>query len=215
MKILICGVGAIGSNLVRNLIPDLKGEHEITVLDMDIVEKRNVTPGTQWFTPDQIGLPKVEALQYNVYQTFQREVEPLYKNFPDGNWENDKLDDENVPSLWGAVGVYDLVIDCFDNHQARKNLQDSWRDEKNELPEETASLLHIGFSDQFTFEIEWAENYQVPTDITTGMDICEMEGAAGFVNSVAALGALVVEKFIWNHDKMRVLGGKYQRSFVS
>lgn len=197
MKILIAGVGAIGSNLVRNLVPDLKGQHEITVLDMDTVEDRNVTPGTQWFTPDQIGLPKVEALQYNVYQAFQREIEV----------RNEKFIDQSLHD-------YDLVIDCFDNHDSRGAIQQSLHMD-GVMRWGNTKVVHIGFSDKFTFEIEWAENYQVPTDITTGMDICEMEGAAGFVNSVASLGALVVENFIWKNDKMRVLGGKYQRSFVS
>ena len=200
MKILICGAGSIGSNLVRNLVPDLKGQHEITVLDMDTVEDRNVTPGTQWFTPDQIGLPKVEALQYNVYQTFQREIQIINKQFG-GQEDSSKY----VPK-WAEE--YNLIVDCFDNSKSRALIQ-------NMYPDDRYDILHIGFSDKFTFEIEWAENYQVPTDITTGMDICEMEGAAGFVNSVASLGALVVENFIWKNDKMRVLGGKYQRSFVS
>jgi len=189
MKILICGVGAIGSNLVRYLVPDLKGEHEISVLDIDVVEERNVTPGTQWYTPDQIGIPKVEALEYNVFNTFQREIIPVHANIIE--WDPDD---------------YDLVIDCFDNHNARNILHGEYV---------KPPVLHIGFSDQFTFEVEWDEWYQVPSDITTGMDICEMPGAAGFIGSVAALGALVVEHYLWKNDKMRVLGGKFQRTFVS
>lgn len=38
MKILVAGIGAIGSNLTADLVADLKGKHEITVLDMDNVE---------------------------------------------------------------------------------------------------------------------------------------------------------------------------------
>lgn len=187
MKILICGAGAIGSTLVRNLVPDLKGKHEITVVDFDVVEERNVTPGTQWYTADQIDLPKVEALQYNVYQAFQREIIAERANIIE-------IDPDE----------YDLVVDCFDNFHARNVVHDI-------KPE----VVHIGFSDQFTFEIEWDEHYQVPTNIDTGMDICEMPGAAGFVNSVASLGALVVENYLEKSEKMRVLGGKYQRSFVA
>ena len=203
MKILICGVGAIGSNLVRSLVPDLKGEHEITVLDKDVVEERNVTPGTQWYMPDQIGLPKVEAIQYNAYQAFEREI---------GTYLTALI---TQGDLWGRIegGEFDLVVDCFDNQTGRELLQEAWR--QRNLYKTNFSLVHIGFSDQFTFEIEWAEDYQVPTDITTGMDICEMPGAAGFVGSVASLGALVVELHIWDNEKMRILGGKYHRSIVT
>lgn len=211
MKILICGAGAIGSTLVRNLVPDLKGQHEITVLDMDVVEERNVTPGTQWYTPDQIGLPKVEALQFNVYNTFQREIQIHQKEiFENGDFTIEVLDeqlDPNQPN--GTIFVpYDLVVDCFDNYEARGIVQSVCK-------EHNISCVHIGFSDQFTFEIEWKPWYKVPTDIITGMDICEMPGAAGFVNSVASLGALVVENYLEKGERMRVLGGKYQRSFVS
>lgn len=187
MKILICGAGAIGSNLVRNLVPDLKGEHEITVVDFDVVEERNVTPGTQWYTAEQIGLPKVEALQYNVYQAFQREIIAERANVIE-------IDPDE----------YDLVVDCFDNFHAR-----------NVLHEIKTEVVHVGFSDQFTFEIEWDEHYQVPTDITSGMDICEMPGAAGFVSSVASLASLVVERYVREKQQMRVLGGKYTRSIVT
>lgn len=187
MNILICGVGAIGSNLVNHLVPDLKGEHQITILDMDQVEERNITPGTQVYFPDQIGLPKVEALQLNIYKRYEREIQIINKNVND------------------CIPVnQDLIVDCFDNYEARKHLQDIWAGSLGHGTE----LLHIGFSDRFTFAIEWGHNYQVPTDITSGLDICEMPGASAFVGSVSSMGAMVVEEFIRNNKKMEILGGK-------
>ena len=91
MKILVAGIGAIGSNLTADLVADLKGKHEITVLDMDNVEERNVTAGTQFYTPDQVGMSKVEALQFNIYKQFQREIyifhgdiKDIFKPIPGG-----------------------------------------------------------------------------------------------------------------------------------
>lgn len=188
MNILICGAGAIGSNLVKNLVPDLKGKHEITVLDFDGVEERNVTPGTQFYSPDQIGVSKVEALQMNIYKWYEREIQIINRDIKETNLVN-----------------YDLIVDCFDNHDARKFLQEAWADT---LAHGT-DLVHVGFSDKFTFAIEWAHNYQVPTDITTGMDICEMEGASAFVAHVGALASLVVEEFVNKEEKMEILGGKF------
>ncbi len=188
MNILICGAGAIGSNLVRNLVPDLKGEHEITILDMDKVEERNVTPGTQFYSPDQIGLSKVEALQFNIYKWYEREIQIINENVKKVNLVN-----------------YDLIVDCFDNHEARNFLQEAWTD----TLAHGCELLHVGFSDQFTFSVEWAEGYKVPTDITSGMDICEMPGAAAFVAHVGALASLVVEQFVNEGEFMDILGGKF------
>lgn len=187
MNILICGIGAIGSNLVKNLVPDLKGEHYITILDMDKVEERNITPGTQFYFPDQVGLQKVEALQMNIYKMYEREIEIINMDIK-----------QHIPVN------QDLIIDCFDNFAARKYLQDIWADT---LGHDT-DLLHVGFSDQFTFAIEWAHNYKVPSDITSGMDICEMQGAGAFVTHVSSLASLVVEEFINNEKKIEILGGK-------
>lgn len=193
MKILICGIGAIGSNLTANLVADLKGKHEIAVLDKDVVEERNVTPGTQFYMPDQVGMPKVEALQFNIYKQFQREIEIINKKF-NGTLEN--------------ISKYELVIDCFDNEDARYFVNLLYISGANK------NVLHLGFSDQFTFAIEWAEHYKVPTDITTGFDICEMRGARAFVASVAALGSLVVQRWIDDKEKMEMVGGKYTHTLI-
>ena len=200
MNILICGVGAIGSNLTARLVADLRGEHVITVLDCDVVEKRNVQPGTQLYTYDQIGHPKVEALQFNMYKWYQRKI---------------KIIDDDITVL-NALPAYDFIIDCFDNYHARERLQgmfDVGRYIKLEdgLPYD---LLHIGFSDRFTFAIEWADNSSVPTDITSGFDICEMEGASAFVNLTASYGALVSEDFIINKKKIDLIGNRYSVNVI-
>lgn len=191
MKILILGAGAVGSNLVLHLVPDLKGEHEITVLDFDTVEKRNIQAGTQFYTEDQIGLKKVDALQFNIYKWYNREVEILSQNILETSGEE-------------FFSNYDLVIDCFDNHEAR-----SFVDKHS-----TGPTLHIGFSDNFTFSIEWEDNYKPPTNFESGIDICEMLGASAFVSSVASVGALVAEEFILNNKQLEILGGKFTHSLI-
>ena len=200
MKILICGVGAIGSNLAALLACDLKGEHEITVLDKDAIEERNVQAGTQFYQKDQIGMSKVEALQYNIYKWYERNIDIEGESFL--AWpvvlENGLFDKQD----------FDLVIDCFDNQKARQNLQDGW---KEYGIEDEWSLLHLGFSDQFTFAIEWAENYEAPSDIKSDFDICTMSGASSFVKMVASLGSLVIQEFIKDGKKMEFIGNKFTR----
>lgn len=193
MRILIAGVGAIGSNLTARLVSDLKGAHSITVLDKDTVESRNVTPGTQLYLPDQVGLSKVEALQFNIYKMYEREIEI----------ENTNL----IFPCQNLFHRFDLVIDCFDNYNSRSAIQLSWKIEN--LKTNNCGLLHIGFSDQFTYAVEWAENYTPPSDITTGFDICEMEGAAAFVNFVTSLGASVAEEYVNKGKKLEFVGGKF------
>ncbi len=193
MKILICGVGALGSNITSLLVPDLKGEHEITILDMDTVEERNVQAGTQFYMPDQIGMSKVEALQYNIYKWYQRDI---------------IIDEHEL--AYGDEFYHDLIIDCFDNSSSRKLLQEmydvgAWI--KNQaIPYD---LLHVGFSDQFTFAIEWADNYKVPGDIMSGFDICASEGAASFIKMVSALAAQTIQNFLSTNHKREFIGNKF------
>lgn len=198
MKILICGVGAIGSNLVTSLVPDLKGEHEITILDKDNVEDRNITAGTQRYTLDQVGLPKVEALQFNIYKWFNRDINILKEEYHFSKNSEMVLD-------------YDLILDCFDNNRSRETLQIIY---SRIMKKVRINLLHIGFSDNFTFAIEWADNYKTPSDITSDFDICTLPGAAAFVASVASLGSLVAEEFINNEKKIEIVGGKFIHNLI-
>jgi hypothetical protein len=70
------------------------------------------------------------------------------------------------------------------------------------------------FKHKMTFAIEWAEDYQVPSDITSGIDICEMPGASAFVASVGAVGSLIIQEFILNGVKKSIIGGKYIHSIA-
>ena len=100
MRILIAGAGAIGSNLAALLACDLKGEHEITVLDFDKVEERNLL-GTQYYFSGQEGQFKSEALEYSLYKHFSKEIDII----------TEKLTNENISLL----SNFDLIVDTFDN----------------------------------------------------------------------------------------------------
>ena len=199
MNILICGAGALGSSLAQVLVPDLKGEHQVSILDMDVVESRNIEAGTQFYMPGQVDSPKTEALEYNLYKWFQRAITPIHGKLVDFNTPG--RGEDFTPIM---LTPYDLIIDCFDNQEARELLQKSWK----ETFAHDADLLHAGFSDQFTFAIEWAEHYQVPTDITSGFDICQTQGAASFVKMVGAYVSLVVQDYLKTGDKIELIGNK-------
>ena len=208
-KILILGAGAMGSNIAANLSADLKNESEITVLDFDTVEERNVQAGTQFYMPEQVGMSKVEALQYNIYKWFGKEIKTINQKLT-RIWDLGPIiggpyvgsNGERVLST-GNTESPNLVIDCFDNYSARKLIQDY-------LSDWNIALLHCGFSPQMTFEIKWAENYKVPENSPEGSrDICEMPGAKAFITRVASLGATSAREFIVDGNKIGFLGNKY------
>ncbi len=191
-KIIILGIGALGSALCNNLVADGHNKLNITILDFDRVEKRNLL-GTQYYFPDQEGLLKTESLQFSLYKRYQKEVEMIAI----------KLDHQNIQLL----SRFDLIIDTLDNYKSRKLVQEYCLCHNLEV-------IHMGFNPAFTFSIEFKANYKVPSDITSGMDICEMQGAAAFVASVASLGSLIVEEFVFNNKRLEITGGKFTHSLI-
>jgi|WetSurMetagenome_2_1015567.scaffolds.fasta_scaffold173898_2 molybdopterin/thiamine biosynthesis adenylyltransferase len=186
MNILVLGVGAIGSHLAANLAVDLP-VHHVTVLDRDNIEERNVRAGTQFYMRDQIGQPKVEALQYNIYKWYGKTIDIIHSEFK-----------PYITANWPPL--YDLVVDCFDNTKAR--------DEARIYTLKKTPLLHVGFSDFMTYAIEWDENYKTP-DNEVKLDICEMQGAASFVKQVASVASLTIQDFLATGKKRDFVGNKF------
>ena len=127
----------------------------------------------------------MEALQYNIYQAYGREIE-IYHG--------------DIRKWLVEGGKSDIVIDCFDNKEAREVIQAQYKDFSGVLP--------VGFSDDFTFAIEWAENYIVP-DTTVTIDICELTSASSFVNLISSLASLVVQEKIINGKQREFTGNKF------
>ena len=60
----IAGAGGLGSNVAMLLVRS--GVRHLTLVDHDAVEASNLN--RQWYVPDDIGLPKVEALAAHLYR---------------------------------------------------------------------------------------------------------------------------------------------------
>lgn len=186
-KILICGLGAIGSSLGANLANDLRGKARLTLLDFDAVEKRNLVAG-QFYLPEQEGMPKPEALQLNLYRFFGVEADIINQKLEVGS---------NV-----YYSDYDLIIDCFDNYEARKILQTQYEIQK-------LNILHSGFSPKITFSILWAEGYEVPDDILSDFDLCDQPDARSFVQIVAGLTGITAIRFLETGEKKNFVGNRF------
>ncbi len=160
----------------------VRDNHEITVLDHGIVEERNIRAGTQFYLREQIGISKTDALQYNIYKYFNQPVDILQK-----------------PFIVSDVNGMGLVIDCFDNFEARSAITEACR---------TIPCVHVGFSPNFTWSILWNEGYVPPEDPIKGFDICEMEGASSFTHLVSSLGALVAQNYLTTREKHEFVGNR-------
>lgn len=133
-NILVCGIGALGSNLVDNLAR--QGFKRISVIDFDRVEEKNIS--TQVWSMNDVGKTKVQALCDRMFEVADIDVFPFYK----------KLDKSNLNKI---IKDHDVVVDCFDNHESRLLLKG------------VANCLHIGLAADYC-EIVWDDKYVVPQD---------------------------------------------------
>jgi hypothetical protein len=137
-RIVVCGAGAIGGNLVEHLaraaVPAV-----ISVIDRDRVEAANVH--NQPYDLRQSGLTKVSALAERVYEACGREIEGVHATISAGN----------ARRLLRAAKV---VIDAMDNAESRLVVRDA-----------CASLglaaLHAGVGPDGYVDVRTNEGYRV------------------------------------------------------
>lgn len=162
---------------------DNREERNITVMDFDKVESRNLQ-GTQFYTPEVKDHFKTDALQYLIYKIFGKEI----------GFINEKLTETNVNLLSG----YDMIIDACDNFEARSAITEACRD----IP-----CIHLGFG-KYTWSILWNEGYQ-PPETMTNFDLCELPGASSFVHMVAAVSSSVVQEYLKTGKQREFTGNKF------
>lgn len=178
MTIVVCGCGAIGSNLIVQLSKQYPTVNLIGI-DFDKVEARNIR--TQAFFREHVGMPKVQAIR-GILSRFSEKV--LFTGI------NKRIDSyKDVLSIIDAAVPSEndvIVVDCFDNSASRAMLTGTLG---------TIPCLHMGFSPQYTAEIIWDEQYTVPGDVDPAAgDICSMDDAVSFIHFVVNFGVLNISQ---------------------
>mgnify|MGYP006091872777 CR=1 FL=1 len=170
-KVLIVGLGGIGSNLVELVVPALERcmlKTHIDLMDDDLIESTNV--GHQRFTTKDIGVHKVKSLE----DRYSTNCDVTIGSFPQ------KLVDSN--QLTG----YDIVIVAVDRMEPRNLVHDSdtsWLDlrcqgdgyitiDHNSNPEVVDSIP--GNKAATSCQIEGAIDYQ---NLEFGFAMCATIGA--------------------------------------
>jgi molybdopterin/thiamine biosynthesis adenylyltransferase len=154
LRVAICGVGAVGSNLADNLVR--QGVAELRAIDHDRVDEHNVS--TQAYGESDVGVWKVEALRNRCFRTAGVEIDPVRKELTAANAR-------------GLLANRDLVIDAFDNSTSRQLVQQTVR-------AAGTPCLHVGLSADYA-ECIWDESYRVPQDVAG--DVCDYPLARNLV----------------------------------
>ena len=156
----ICGGGALGSNIVDMLVR--QGFSRLRVIDKDRVETHNIN--TQTFEEADIGAQKVTAIQNKAFRATGVEIEAEGKELKKGT----------IKKLFKGT---DLVVDCFDNSESRRLVQEYCR--ANNI-----MCLHAGLEAEYG-EVVWDAVYNIPDD--GGEDICDYPLARNLVMFVVAM----------------------------
>ncbi len=170
-RLVICGAGAVGSNLVNNLVR--QGFRSIRVIDDDRVEAHNI--GTQTYSNSDVGAFKAEVLQADVFRAVGVEIEA----------ERKRLTDKNVDKLLGGA---DVVIDGFDNTASRLLVKESCQDSGT-------ACLHVGLSADYA-EVLWNEGYRVPKEAAGGVDVCDYPLARNLAQFAVALASEALVRYV-------------------
>lgn len=182
-NLVIFGVGAIGSNTLMNIIYDLPLVN-ITIVDMDKVEQRNFSAGTQPYSKNDLNKFKTQALQILVYSKTGKKINIINKEI------TSTKDVKEILQSFKNV----LVLDSFDNVKSRNFL--------NKIGYE---VLHAGFSPNMTGEIVWDDMWNMTeTKKINTIDICTQQGARSFIMSLTSILGIVITDFYYNNKKINL-----------
>ena len=181
MRILVGGAGALGSHFTYRA-RDLSSEVELSVIDFDRVETKNLT--SQWFVKQMVGKNKATAVKMQWQNFYGLRLKDYTV----------RLSEENVATI---LDEHDLIIDCFDNAESRQLIQ-------NYVREQGIACLHGGLAADGEYgAVRWDTDFVIDSEDVPGQATCE---GGGFLPVILAIsGALVasVQGFIKDSDELK------------
>jgi hypothetical protein len=172
MRIVFCGVGAIGSTaavLCRNL------EATLAFIDFDRVESKNLL--AQAYVKPSVGKNKAEALKLQLLNLYGVKAEAF----------SVRVTRDNVAALCGSA---DLLVDGFDNQSSRLLLSEYARGAGK-------PLVHGALAGDGTFGlVRWDERFVPDAEDTAGQATCEGGAHLPLIGQLGATLARAVQDFV-------------------
>ena len=154
LSLMVCGCGALGGHYA--LAMARMGVAQFTLVDREPVGSENM--GSQPYFAVDVGLSKTGALA-----VYLGETDPVQSFVEISLFNEDVL--KTTKPVWEIFPHHvDLVIDAFDNHDARAWVADQCGE--LEIP-----CLHLGMIGNFGSVI-WNDRYTVPQDLPDLPDNC-------------------------------------------
>lgn len=176
-KIVVCGVGALGSTavqLLRNV------DTELRLVDFDRVESKNLA--AQWFVKQSVGKNKAEAVRLQLVNFYGAKAEAM----------GVRLAATNAAQLLAGAT---LAVDCFDNADSRLALAAAAR--AAQVP-----LVHAALAGDGTFGIvRWDERFAPDREDVAGQATCEGGEHLPMIGLVGATLARAIQDFVRAGDR--------------
>lgn len=172
-RIILCGVGALGSTALQFLrsLPDI----ELRLVDFDRVESKNLA--AQWFVKQSLGKNKAEAARLQLSNFYGLKSEAM----------GVRLGPNNAAQLLDGGA---LAVDCFDNADSRIALSDACR-------AANVPLVHSALAADGTFGmIRWDERFTPDREDAEGQATCEGGEHLPMIGLVGATLARAIQDFI-------------------
>lgn len=168
-RVVVCGAGAVGSNLVHNLVR--QGFRTLAVIDRDRVEEANLA--TQTYRRSDLGAQKAVALRNDVFRIAGVELEAVA----------DELAERNAAKLVRGAAV---VVDGFDNAASRVLVARA---------AEAAGIacLHVGMAADYA-EVMWDGAWVAPSG--AGEDVCDYPLARNVIMLAVAVASEALVSFV-------------------
>ncbi len=178
MRIVICGVGALGSAVAmacRNLDVSLR------LVDFDRVESKNLQ--SQAFVKQSVGKNKAQALKMQLQNFHGLKVEAM----------GVRLVAANAQELLSGAG---LVVDCFDNAAGRECISEFVRSQ--DIP-----CVHGALSADGTYGmVRWEETFTPDAEDAPGQATCENGEHLPFIGIVSSVLARTVAEFVQDGTRL-------------
>lgn len=176
MRIVIVGVGALGSNtavLCRSL------DATLAFVDFDKVESKNLL--AQAFVKQSLGKNKAEALKLQLLNFHGVKAEAF----------GVRLTRENVAQLTRDAG---LIVDCFDNAESRKIVSEHARSAG-------LKLVHAAISGDGSFGlVRWDERFVPDAEDHAGQATCEGGEHLPMIGLLSATLARTIQDFVTRQE---------------
>lgn len=171
-KVVICGVGALGSTCVQYL---RNVDAELRLVDFDRVESKNLS--AQWFVKQSLGKNKAEAARLQLANFYGAKAEAM----------NVRLGAHNAPQLLADCA---LAVDCFDNADSRIVLSEAAR-------AANVPLVHAAISADGTFGlVRWDARFTADREDVDGQATCEGGEHLPMIGLVGAMLARTIQDFL-------------------